>query len=1149
MRRVRKRLLMFVGLAAVILSGAVLAWNLVQNNSVLAESGSVTGYQQHTNGITTIGLFEVNGAQAWCFEHDKTSPSIGTAMETLSGYPTTITTASSARDQLLFKIMYYGNANGYGDIPIAMASSYVFTEHRSPSSLYSSLHETGNTLTAQDLLDFATTAPLPAGTNYLYLWQSPSNPSLQILGQYGHEDGQTVTITKIWRDNSNAYGTRPSSVRIHFYVNNAYAGYYDLTGTGNTWTQNIALGSGTVTITEDAIAGYSASYNGLSVTNTLSDTTSFSATKVWNDHNNEDGSRPTSVQLQLLQNGSVYETASVTGTGNNWVKNWTNLPKYDANGVLYTYSVNEANVPAGYTKSQSGNTITNSHDVTTSISVTKQWRDNSNAYRTRPANIQIEILQNGSVFRTETLTGTGNAWSATYSGLPKYNNSGTAYTYTVRERSTPSGYVSSQSGNTITNTLSDTTSLAVRKIWDDVNNADGMRPSSLTIELLRNDVHYRNVTLTVAQNGNESSTTVGDLPVYDENGVKYTYKFVEPNTPLGYAMTQVDDYTIRNSYRGITSSTVTKVWEDWSNKNGLRPASVTMDLLRDGEVVKSVRLSGDSNSWTHTENNLVKYKDDGTEYVYTWRESGGLPNYRMSQNGNTITNTLDAKTSTTVTKNWKDNLNAYGTRPQSIVMQLMRNNTMIGIYDMTGSSTEDHWTLTVDDLDKFDTNGNAYTYRWEEERGAPNGYRQSQQADNEITNTLTGTTSISMNKVWVDNNNKYSTRPSSVVFEVLRNGVPYRDVTLREDGNWTATASGLPMYDSDGVKYDYTVREKTNVANYTASQSGNTITNTLSALMAVRGRKIWKDNSNAYGFRPTDVALKLYKTLDGHTDRTEVTATPTWNKNGDSWDYVFNNLPMYENGVLITYSVTETVPSNYRNAIDGFDITNTLFGKVEISGTKTWKYNGAPDRARPTEITVVLLRNGIEYKTQTLTEDDMTGSDEEADTAVWEFKFSDLDKYDANGVQYEYTIQELEVSQYETTITETDITNEYAPDLVDIHVDKVWLNDNEDDRPGSIEVELLRDGEIFETVELDKETGWSYDWTDLDSNYEYTVKESFQIPGYYPGVTKGDVEHGFTIENKKIPANPQTFDSIGAAGAVLAGSTIAGAMVVRKRRR
>ena len=960
MRKVNKKLFLLVGLLIAVVFGATAVLNKVDDKKAIAETGTVTSYNQFVGDYTTVGQFTVNGTEAWCMEHSKTTMPAGTSVSSLPGYPTQITESSSAYDQLMFKIMYYGQLGGYGQIPISIASSYAYTGGTDPTSFYSSHHDPGNPLTARDLYEYAQSAPLPSGDKTLTLW-SNGYSNYQVLGQYTYREitYTSITVSKIWRDNSNAYGTRPSSITFNIYQNGSYYTQVTLNGSGNTWTQEVTgLPAGyTYTVAEANVpSGYNASTGSTSVTNTLTGTTELTITKNWSDYSNADNTRPTSVQIQVLQNGNLYSTETVTGTGNTWTKTVTGLPMYDANGVRYTYTINEANVPSGYTRSQSGNTITNTYTAVTSSSVTKTWADYSNRYNTRPANITLNLLRNGVFYTNINITGTGDNWSHTVNNLEKY----------------------------------------------------------------------------------------------DANGVEYTYTWEEPNVPSGYS---------------------------------------------------------------------------------------------RSQSGNTIINTLENITEFTGTKIWKDNSNAYSTRPGSIMVQLLQNGIAYGgAVELSGN-----WQYTWRNLPRYNTAGDAYIYTWDEVN-VPSGYAKSVNG-NTITNTLTGETEVSMQKVWVDNGNAYNTRPTSIDFDILQNGTKIQTVTLNGSGdNWTKTVSGLAKYDADGKEYTYTVRESSTLTNYSSSQSGNVVTNTLNMMMAVRGTKTWIDNSNAYNLRPTDVTLKLYKTLDGQTTKTEVTATPTWTKNGDVWNYEFADLPMYEGGVKLTYSVGEVVPANYENSISGFDITNRLVGKIEISGTKTWKYLGAPDRVRPTQITVVLLRNGVSFDSKVVTAEN-GDSDDVADEAVWYFTFTNLEKYDENGVEYEYSIEELDVDYYETEVNATDIVNTYNPTLISIKVDKVWLNDDESDRPGEIQVKLLRDGEVYDEVTLDNDSGWTYTWDDLDENYIYTVEESFQIPGYYPGVVKGDVENGFTIENRKI-INPSTGDNIlislgGVIGAIALGS---GIWFVYKRR-
>lgn len=60
---------------------------------------------------------------------------------------------------------------------------------------------------------------------------------------------------------------------------------------------------------------------------------------------------------------------------------------------------------------------------------------------------------------------------------------------------------------------------------------------------------------------------------------------------------------------------------------------------------------------------------------------------------------------------------------------------------------------------------------------------------------------------------------------------------------------------------------------------------------------------------------------------------------------------------------------------------------------------------------------------------------------------------------------------------------------------KVWQSDSKNDRPKSITVYLLRDGEVYETVTLSSENNWRYSWSGLDSAYKWTVAE--KVPEDY----------------------------------------------------
>lgn len=89
-----------------------------------------------------------------------------------------------------------------------------------------------------------------------------------------------------------------------------------------------------------------------------------SVTKKWSDSDDEDSLWPASVTVQLKANDEESETYSLNSE-NSWTYKWEELPAYDDDGNLIKYTIDEAEIPEGYTKSveEEGDTvtITNSH--------------------------------------------------------------------------------------------------------------------------------------------------------------------------------------------------------------------------------------------------------------------------------------------------------------------------------------------------------------------------------------------------------------------------------------------------------------------------------------------------------------------------------------------------------------------------------------------------------------------------------------------------------------------------------------------------------------------------------------------------------------------------------------------------------------------
>ena len=191
----------------------------------------------------------------------------------------------------------------------------------------------------------------------------------------------------------------------------------------------------------------------------------------------------------------------------------------------------------------------------------------------------------------------------------------------------------------------ETTEVSASKQWADADNADGKRPESVVVELYRDGEYVGYQTVKAGTDGNWS-TTFKNLPKFDTDGREFAYT-VKERAVEGYASEvsgdAKDGFTITNTRS--TSVSISKAWNDGDNADGKRPASVTVDLLRDGEKIDSAKIeAGDDGSWSHTFAGLAKYDPaDGHEYAYTVAEHA-VEGYESkvegsAKDGFTITNT------------------------------------------------------------------------------------------------------------------------------------------------------------------------------------------------------------------------------------------------------------------------------------------------------------------------------------------------------------------------------------------------------------------------------------------------------------------------------------------------------------------------------
>ncbi|ORO43153.1 collagen-binding protein [Streptococcus oralis subsp. tigurinus] len=760
----------------------------------------------------------------------------------------------------------------------------------------------------------------------------------------------------------------------------------------------------------------------------------------------------------------------------------------------------------------------------------KVWNDAENQDGKRPGSVTVKLLADGQdTGKTLELNKDSN-WSGSFTDLD-VNKAGKAIKYTIEEVSAAE-YESKVTGDattgyTITNSYTPgKTQVPVKKVWNDADNQDGKRPGSVTVKLLADGQDTGKTLELTEANGWAGSFT--DLDVNKAGkAIKYT---IEEVSAAEYESKVTGDattgFTITNSYTpGKTQVPVKKVWNDAENQDGKRPGSVTVKLLADGQDTGKTLELNKENNWSGSFTDLDVNKA-GKAIKYTIEEVS-VAEYESKVTGDattgyTITNSYTpAKTEVPVKKVWKDENNQDGKRPTSVTVKLLADG------QDTGKTLElnaaNNWSGSFTNLDA-DKGGTPIKYTVVEV--TVTGYTSDVTGDAASGFTITNSYSpetvvVKATKNWDDNNNQDGKRPTKITINLLADGqkVDSKEVQEAADGTWTVEFTKLAKY-KDGKEITYTVTEEA-VAEYESTITDFTITNKYAPkAIDYKVTKVWNDANNQDGKRPESVTVQLYKKV-GDADPVDVegkklTLTAKDKIDANTWVASFTNLPQYEAGKEITYSIKEVdVPAGYEASVTGQVVTNTHNPEtVVLSGTKVWDDNNNQDGKRADKVKVQIL-NG----------DKVVQEIELSEKTGWKFESKALPKYE-NGKLIEYKVKEVVVKGYTSTVT-TDkdgkytVTNTHAPEKFNLKGHKIWKNDENhtDARPSSITVKLLIDGKETDKVATASEaTGWTYEFTGLERYKDgqvinYSVVE-VPVKGYTSKV------EGLNITNTYVPEKP-----------------------------
>ena len=234
--------------------------------------------------------------------------------------------------------------------------------------------------------------------------------------------------------------------------------------------------------------------------------------------------------------------------------------------IKQAYTVKEIQAPIGYVLSEEpikiskddfGNDLAISRDLVnhkekTSVSGQKTWNDNDNQDGKRPSKITVNLLANGvKVASKEVKPDATGTWAYHFDNLDVVDDAGNVIAYTVSEEPVE-GYETTIEGTNITNTRTpEVTEVAVKKIWDDADNKEGLRPEKITVRLLADGQEVAVKEITATDNWQASFT---DLPIYKE-GKKITYAITED--PVAGYITNIDGFTVTNRHTPPTTPPTT----------------------------------------------------------------------------------------------------------------------------------------------------------------------------------------------------------------------------------------------------------------------------------------------------------------------------------------------------------------------------------------------------------------------------------------------------------------------------------------------------------------------------------------------------------------------------------------------------------------
>ena len=833
---------------------------------------------------------------------------------------------------------------------------------------------------------------------------------------------------------------------------------------------------------------------------------------------------------------------------------------YDSNPVITYKEAYGIDAPVDSTKTEdgyyvvSGNTastvtVTNKFlDEKTKVEFEKTWYDadgNVLSGKTLPGSITIELFKKGadgkkvSTGRTKRVTADTD-WKGSFTDLPKFDN-GVTIVYSVEESAIEGATYDEQQeaffeydpeenngkhavvGRWTVETLED---LIVKNTWKPATESVTGKTSFNIVKIDKNtkktlagatfELKLKDGTTFTATTNAEGKAAFSNLDAGEytlkEADAPEGYKLVstEPNINItkikklndvdltnlenryeyvfSFSTSQVDGYEYDIESRTFTVEdepipyddiTASKIWDDDNDRDGLRKNYAKYYVAvknNSGKYVAYEKLALINQDYTfeHLPTKTVDGQDISYEIVEasTCSDSGesmkcteftGDKNYTATVDNGVITNyhepelinedddDPDNDGKLMVQKIWDGEGNEL-MKPTTITVELYANGKKLG--DPVTLSAVTEWKHTFEKLYKNE-NGEPIVYTVEESKLGETAFNDGESTiviymdDNEIEKGQ-------WDKVVSDTNITNTwTRNTANSFTIKKTTVGLKAGVLK-DIEFTITGP-----EDFGDKGEMTLK----IGNGCAVSGDYEITCTVDGKVPTGTYKVVEKSAEAQNFNLTKV------TGDNGAEK----------KVNKKADVVFEIENKYEKIRDVHYKVA-----------------------------KVWDDDSDRDGKRLEELKITLLRNGAEYKTATLTNDNLS------------YEWTDLPRADENAEPYEYSVVEEGVDGYESDGGEMvngvfTFTNTHKPELINeedddpdndgkLTVQKIWDGeDNELVRPNTVTIELhaetvSKDGEVKSWIEgqpvtISAANEWSYTFEGLyryDNGLEitYSVQES-----------------------------------------------------------